>query len=278
MITSNAVATTVTAGGIPPAAQPQTTVAETAAVAPLPQARIEEYLKQNKTSLPKIDCQEIRIYANYVEAESKGVKKIFSLIDFKNMLDRQLQVEFRLENIALPAGTFMFGKSNNEIQISIYYPERKMDLKYTPRYENPVEYKGCQMPNVIISHVLKLQQNEWVITQTHYMCTDKKINELPDNAIMHYPDRRKGVYSMPFPNFYEQGNMCYGQNVMPNRYKNNLRGLDYFYDIIAISPFNTDLGLRTSDADMNANIAKWFEYLQKLDKFDYTKATIGRYY
>jgi hypothetical protein len=73
---------------------------------------------------------------------------------------------------------------------------------------------------------------------------------------------------MPFPNYYDSGNMCYGQNVMPVEFKNNLKGLDYYYDVIQQSPFNSDLGINiTSYRD---DIHGWFLHLQKMQGFDYS--------
>ena len=72
---------------------------------------------------------------------------------------------------------------------------------------------------------------------------------------------------MPYPNFYEDYRMCYGGNIVPMEFNNNLRGLAYYYDVITISPFNNDLGIPIRDYD----IPDWFNYLSQQEKFDYTK-------
>jgi len=229
-------------------------------------------LRRGSYSPPTIPVQEVKIYPNYVEVELKGIKKAISMMDFKQMIDQQLQVESSLSMMALPYHTFLFAKSNTTLQLACYYPERKLDLKYGDRGAAAKTYKGCQMPNVVICHTLKHDNGHWTVEHhnTRYWATSKKVTELPEDRMVQAPNRREGIWCMPFPNFYEDGRMCYGGNTMPVRFAQNLRGLDYYYQVISDSPFNSDLGLRNVNHDKYANgISEWFKYLQTLDAFDY---------
>lgn len=222
-------------------------------------------------TIPYQDC---RIFSTHVELEVKGMKKSISLLDFKQTIDNQLQLESRMDTMQLPFGTYLMAKSANAMQMSVYYPERKLDLKHmSGRDSKAKEYKGCAVPNVVIAFDLRFENKFWVVAQAKYFATNKKVTELPETPLTQQ-DARSGVWAMPFPNFYDHGGMCYGGNTMPTRHANNLRGLDYFYDIISVSPFNNDLGL-PGVPDYSGDIEGWFKYLQTLEKFDYTKL---RYY
>jgi hypothetical protein len=207
--------------------------------------------------------------------EINGVKKTISLMDFKTILDQQLQVDTKLEALALPTYTYVFARSSNTMQLACYYPERKMDLKFNARYDEPKVYKGCIIPNTIIVHTLGLDNNFWLVRDTKYFATNKKVTQLPENQFIS-DFTHDGIWRMPFPNFYEDGRMCYGQNSMPVKYSNNLRGLEYFYKIIEESPFNTDLGINVTE--YRENIAGWFELLTTKDTFPYEMLRRSRGY
>lgn len=213
----------------------------------------------------KVDVQEVKIYPTHVEVEMKGVMKAISFVDFKQLLDSQLQLESKMEMMALPYHCYMLSKSTSEIHLACYYPEQRLELKHLTR-----KFPKCLMPNVVITHKLKHDNGFWLVKDSHFFCTDKKPTELPEGKMLDLTDSKgaaNGIWLMPFPNFYNDGRMCYGGNTMPVKFGCNLRGLDYYYQVISISPFNNDLGLRVRK--YAADIPGWFEFLAKAETFPY---------
>jgi hypothetical protein len=233
--------------------------------------QIENMMGQSRRAA-QIACQEVKIFPHHAEVEINGIKKAISLTDFKNIIDSQLQIESKLVPTALPVNTLLIARSASEFQISCYYPERKLDLKLDERsYDNPRQtklYKGVQMPNIVISHKLKMDNGFWLVVDTKYMATSKRPTELPEDRILFAPEG-EGMWRVPLPNFYEHYGMCYGGNTMPMKHGNNLRGLDYFYQVLAESPFNFDLGINVRDM----TIPQWFKHLTEVEKFPYDKLT-----
>lgn len=211
-------------------------------------------------------CQEVKIYPSHVEVELKGIKKTLSLVDFKQIIDSQLQMESQLSTTALPLNTFLFARAAGEIHISCYYPERRMDLKLQERSGVKV-YKNVLMPNIVISHALKMEGSFWMVQNTKYFATSMRPTEFPEDKVVFDPIPGANMWRVPFPNFYNDYRMCYGQNNMPMKHANNLRGLDYFYQVLYDSPFNFDLGINVREYD--TNIPSWFEHLTTVDKFPY---------
>jgi hypothetical protein len=244
----------------------QAVTAATTSEALFPNRSVDEVLEDlanrnsGRSSANQVPVQDVRIYSTHVEVEVKGIKKAISFVDFKALLDSQLQLETKMEMMALPYHCFMFSKSTREIQLACYYEERKMKLTHISKSYN------AAMPNVIITHSLKQDGGFWIANNSFYFCTNKKVTELSETKLPVAGD--PGIYPMPFPNFYHEGRMCYGGNTMPVKFGSNLRGLDYYYQVISVSPFNNDLGLRVRK--YQDNIPGWFAHLDKIDKFDYT--------
>lgn len=214
----------------------------------------------------KVDMQAVRIYPTHVDVEIKGLWKSISVLDFKKLLDQQLQTETQMSMMILPRGAYMIAQSLTEMRVGIYIPERKADMKHV--YGGaPTVYKNVCMPNVIISVVMKRDKKLWRVVSVKYFCTSKPVEQLPTDRLVNEADYREQIWRMPYPNFYEDYRMCYGGNIVPMEFNNNLRGLAYYYDVITISPFNNDLGIPIRDYD----IPDWFNYLSQQEKFDYTK-------
>lgn len=223
----------------------------------------------------EILMQSVKLYPYHVEMEIGGIIKSISLMDFKEILDQQLQIDTKLEPMSLPPNTYLFAKGGGMLQLSCYYPERKATLKHGARYDqNPLVYKNVLLPNVIITHTLKLEDNVWLVTDTRYLCTSRKMAQITEQTFMTRADKSTETYRMPFPNFYEDFRMCYGQNTPPMRYNNNLRGLDYFYQLIETAPFNSDLGINVPR--FRDNIPGWFKHLQTVETFPYDMLSRAR--
>lgn len=240
-----------------------------------PEQRVEQQLADmlsTRSLTSTVEMQEVKLYPHHVELNVNGIDKAISLMDFKQLIDAQLQIESKLECMALPFNTYVFAKSASMIQLACYYPERKIDVKHQASRDYGVkEYKGVLMPNIIISHTLKLDGSNWLVTDSRYFATNKQVKQLPDNKIIESKVDQEGLWRVPTPNFYDDGRMCYGQNTMPVKYSHNLRGLDYYYAILSESPFNNDLGLNA--AGFEGNPGKWFTHLQTVEKFPYELLT-----
>ena len=50
----------------------------------------------------KVDMQAVRIYPTHVDVEIKGLWKSISVLDFKKLLDQQLQTETQMSMMILP--------------------------------------------------------------------------------------------------------------------------------------------------------------------------------
>lgn len=232
-------------------------------------AIVEEKLSGILTRVGRmnIDSQPFTLFPNYVEIPINGVKKAISLLDFKMSLDRVLQTETKMEQLALPYNCFSFGKTASEIHLSCYHPEKIMEVSHISTHgDKPTKYK-IPFPNTIISYTLRLQEAYWSLSQAKYFCTDKKVTQLPEGSIILSPSPAEGVWGLPFPNFYPEGAACYGGNTMPVKFTNNLRGLDYYYQVIFSSPFNNDLGVNSVQTRINPK--DWFQKLAALKEFPY---------
>lgn len=277
------------------AAEPQASVAQSAmetvaqVVAPpaVPgfdpavEAKIDEQIQTimatTRNVNTSITMQEIKLFPHHVEMNVNGLNKAISLLDFKRLLDEQLKVDTKLEPMCLPFNTYMFARSAGTLQIGCYYPERKMDLTHTNRYADEGKgkvYKGVIFPNLVITHTLSADQGVWKVTDSRYLVTDKKVTQLPEDQFVLDPKAGDRLWRVPFPNFYDEGRMCYGGNTMPNRFGNNLRGLDYYYTVIPQSPFNNDLGINVPS--YMDNISGWFEFLTTQETFPYDKLSASR--
>lgn len=217
----------------------------------------------------KIDSQQFTLFPNYVETKVGNVKKAISLLDFKGILDGMLNTEAKLDHFALPFNCYTFAKSGAEIQLGCYHPERIAEVSHIDRSTGRAKKYKIPFPNTIVSLKLSIRDNFWNVSDTKYFCTNKKVTQLPDSRLVTEVDPSNGIWIMPFPNFYGDGRMCFGRNSMPTRYASNLRGLDYFYQVLFDSAFNDDLGLNSVDSTRSPS--KWFQELSQLTAFPYEK-------
>ncbi len=231
--------------------------------------RLQEIRSTVGVQFGEVLMQSVNLFPTHVEATVGGIRKTIAIMDFKQILDGFIKSDTKIENMQMPFGTFLFGRANGEIQISCYYPARRATVKHIDGYDaSPREY-NIPIPNVIISHKLKQTGTEWTVLDSHYFCTDRKVTSLPEGEFIWNHDARKGIYIMPFTNFYPEGRMCFGNNSVPKRCTNNLNGLDYYYKIIEIAPFNNDLGVRSVRGVDHPRT--WFKQMSDMNEFDYSK-------
>jgi hypothetical protein len=205
-----------------------------------------------------VEVQDVRLYSTHVEVSVGGIQKAVSLFDFKEILDSMLTMhEPSIPAFKVPNGTFHIATNGSLMQISCYYPAAERVIKYGDSRTFKVPF-----PNVIISHQLKKKDKQWHVEKTKYYSTPKAVGSLPDKFIMD-TSRSNEIYLIAIPNMY------FGNNTMPKVFTDNLRGLDYYFQVIFDAPFNNDLGVRAFSS--HTNVAEWFDEWSKLSEFPYEK-------
>ena len=119
------------------------------------------------------------------------------------------------------------------------------------------------VPNVIISHVLKMQGGVWKVNDTRYLTTNKPLSEIPRQKIA----VGSGVCTLPFTNVYDDGRLCYGNNLRVAEIKPpDFRPLHWYYEMLFTAPFNNDIGVYSlkRESKFKENYAGWFAHLAKL--------------
>lgn len=240
----------------------------------------EELLKDYKeymsftTSRPTIPAMPFILFKTHVTTYLDGVSKSVSILDFKSLLEEYTGINHtELPPMNLPFGCFAMNRTVDKLYLNCYYPEAKMLIKHenTRNVRTITEYE-VPFPNVILCFQLSQDTSnaggsKWKVDQVLYFCTPKKVSQLPDRKIIAAVNHDEGIFNLPVSNMYDNHTMCYGNNVMPMKLTNNLRGLDYYYQLLTIAPFNNDLGIRGLRS--TPSVSEWYQYLSTLDEFPY---------
>lgn len=201
------------------------------------------------------------LHKDFVEVEvDNGVKRQIPYKALKDIIDRTIGTVETTSHIAgtlMPSNVYFMSQTEKELRLMCYYPGGNRDMLYNSSKLHIVA------PNIVISYTLKREKDDWIMSSEIYMCTDLPISKLPKTFINN-PDASKGLYLLPMSNTYSEGNMCYGNNQMPRRFKdNNLRGMDWYFRFLWETPFNDDLGIR---AVGSVSVRDWYEELASLAK------------
>lgn len=196
---------------------------------------------------------------------STGQEKHIAYRDFIQALSESLNEETTLTEgmpFNLPSNVFYFAAGVASINMNMYYPAKVSKLKFQDPSTGKVVEFDIVMPNLILAISLKPgnTKNSWRVTSSKYFCTDLPVNKLPKTFI-NFVSATQRVFLLPMSNTYTEGHMCFGNNSMPvNFAENNLRGLDWYYQYLWESPFNTDLGIR---AVPGMEVKAWYNLLKK---------------
>jgi len=215
------------------------------------------------------------IFPDHVELEvDNGFKKRISFEDFKKIVleamgNNEEEEEEDLIGVVPPANTVFFAKSKLSVKIMCYYPGGIRILKYAPENREVQEFP-IVVPNILISHTLNKDNSseDYIVNgYSKYFCTPLSASQLPTRFIENR-DLDARIYMLPMTNIYEGSNMCFGNNVMPVRFKNhNYRGLDYYHKFMWETPFNQDLGVKALDRYCAFNHpTTWYKYLSYIAK------------
>lgn len=238
-----------------------------AAVKPLPKEKpvTTEFDKAvdsaiNEAGIVSVTALQVNLCENFVEIieKNKKINRVISYESFKAMIDRSLnttETVLDIRGTLLPSNVFFMSQSKNRMYLNCYYPGGNRKMLYM---DGSMEIAA---PNIVISHVLQLDGADWIVSSSKFMCTDLPISKLPKNFIEVH-DNKLGLYLLPMSNTYAEGNMCYGGNHMPARFKdNNLRGLDWYYRFLWETPFNNDLGIKAIGD--SHGVKDWYKVLEK---------------
>jgi hypothetical protein len=217
-------------------------------------------LSSNEGYSSNVEVLDVTIYRTHVEIEIiKGFRKKISHSDFKrvvSLLDSEVVVDKAIPGTLPPSNVIFISRTDKIINLTCYYPGAVRTMKYN------LETISILTPNIIISHVLKADNEDWLVSSSKFFCTDLTVGKIPKTFIndISHSDR---IFLLPMSNTYSEGNMCYGNNSMPVRYKdNNLRGLDYYFSFLWDTPFNNDLGINSLSRNTNLGVGDWYNLLK----------------
>ena len=191
-----------------------------------------------------------------------GVTKIVSIADYLNVVQVALEKEQAIKSqtpFLMPPNVIYFAVSATALDVMCYYPETIREVTFITKKRLSV------LPNIIISVQLKTEvDNTYNVKQARYLCTNRSLEEL-ERIFYRARTPEKGVELLPFPNIYEEANLCTGGNSMITKFTNNdLRPLSWYHDVLWASPFNNDLGVKALKIPSRFNPETWTEYLAQL--------------
>lgn len=209
----------------------------------------------------------IFICSTHVTTIQDGVIKAISFSDFINILNKlESEKDKIITPMGLPYGCFMFSRSGSFMHLNCYYRGVTADIKF--QNNAAIEIHKIPLPNIILSFILeKVNEKLWRVSSVRYFSTNKTVSQLPDDIFINSTNTALGIYKLPFSNMYGDNRMCFGSNTMPARMSNNLRGLDYYYQILTEAPFNSDLGINGLKSSYTPK--NWYKHLSTLSEFPY---------
>lgn len=191
--------------------------------------------------------------------------KFVSYVDFisslRSLIDKDTNSS-KLQEYILAPNTFHLSVGLDRIEMSMFYPECVRDLIYGSAQRKSV------IPNIIISHALKLQSGtDWRVVDTKYWSTNKTLPEIVRKSYLSASGKPAYLSIMPFTNVYTDGNLCFGSNVRILNIKGgDFKPLHWYYEMLFTSPFNNDLGISAlkSSSPYRSDIAAWYKHLADL--------------
>lgn len=209
--------------------------------------------------------QTFKLLDTHVECSLPGgIVKAISFSDFKAVIESVVSDSSEEPNLFLPSNCFVFSKSSTDIKLSCYYPGEKREVQYVKTRGGSASKMTIPFPNMIINFDLKNDNNRWVVANAQYLSTHKRLSQLP---LKRPKEGDEGVWIAPLPNTFGGGRMCYGNNSMPSGFTDNLRGLDWYFQFLFATPFNSDLSINSLKSSFSTSA--WMEFLSECDEFPY---------
>jgi len=232
----------------------------------------------------RVNAQDITLFESHVEMKlPNGMVKAIGIGDFINILSKTVGKETRMSTALLPANCYLWGQTITEMRIACYYPGKSRKVSVLGRCiisrdtgletGSDVEYT-IPFPNIVVSHILKKKTDHWEQEASRYFATSKNIGQLENQFIWEH-DETNGIWTLPLPNVYPEGRLCYGHNsVLKGPFTDNFRGLDWHFALLYNSSFNDDL--RIPSVAKSYRVQAWFEELAKHQVFPYELLTGGK--
>lgn len=203
-----------------------------------------------------------------VISDSNGQNKVVSLLDFYQALGAQLDSAEAFDEFLLPHGVIQFKRSKKELELVCYYPSVRKTIQFDTKLE--LKEYSIPFPNVLIKFKLSASsEDSYRVDSVGYYATDKAPADLkiPSEGLSRNLSER--IWTLPLPNMFEGGRMCYGRNSVQVQFSKNLRGLGYYYRVLTDSPFNSDLYIHELSRGSNRNPLEWIEFLSECEEFPY---------
>lgn len=215
-------------------------------------------------------------------------EKTISHTDFLSGYQRAFSKKIKEEQAVSDGAIRRFPRSlismvedQNSMVCVLYYPARIMPkVKYHDKYEskNNLEIENVPLPNVLIRVFLKKVKDrndisiKWKLdgTGVYFYATDRSPLSVPD-GFLKGRENAPHIWTLPMPNIYSEGRMCYGGNSVISTFTDNLTTLDYYYRMLEESPFNNDLSIPCCTRTSNA--LSWMKYLSGKEEFPYKDLT-----
>lgn len=132
-----------------------------------------------------------------------------------------------LETPILPIGCIKYKEKGNHAIIITYHPE----VRWNPKWRDAV-YENCVRPAIIMCSTL------YVNGDGSFSLKSTQVFGIKDPSILINDNTR--LYRLPFPNIYDNGNVCWGGNSIAGSFK-ILTGIGQYVDRVFNSNFNSDL-------------------------------------
>lgn len=202
------------------------------------------------------------------EHSSQSIRRCMTLDTFINNIKA---IDSSMSTPYLPPNCFKYKAINNNHTFLLYFPSKKIDLKYTNKSsqgtgnEPIVTYNNALFP----SFVLKVTYIKDVFSEAFIYMLPKDISlqmELNDSTPLN---------KMLFPNIYDSGKICFGRLLTGTNGDSvniNQKVANLAADIFRNSVFNKDLfscNMRTITNSMNnlTDEHEYFTYLTTIDEW-----------
>ena len=209
------------------------------------------------------------LFDTHVELASEdGLRKSVSIHDYVSALTNLVMEEGKSITVMPPTNCYIFSRSVSKLELACYYPGKLREITFmTDKITIP-------FPNIIISHSLSCSGDKFTPTITRYLATYKSVGQLPEK-VLYKAEPQQGIWIMPLPNTYSEGNLCYGNNSMPRNIGSNLRPLDWYFMMLYKTPFNRDLLIPSVSNSEHRNAEIWMKLLSKQKTFPYKHLAYG---
>lgn len=235
-----------------------------------------EQIKDDVTAILKPD---------YVTVTVKTLSKNLSWPTFLTLLLPYLGRSAGEFDTIMPENLCYISKTTDKMFISVYLPEHIRHVTYDTRSSSPkdkIRKFVIPLPNIVAEYSLVKSTDSWVVNSANFFMTKQSRlqTSLWYRAGMRIHrslgDNLRNYCVVSLPNIYDGGNMCIGENSMPNSITDNdLSGLDTYISVLLDQPFSRDLSIRSVTRSVFQVAERWLEELHEKPEFPYSLTYLG---